>query len=282
MLIRESGAPIIRNLKFTLAYDGTRFVGWQRQARGESIQGLLEDALTRFEGAPVVVHGAGRTDAGVHALGQVASAELTCAHDATIIARGVNAQLPDEVRVTAVEEAAPDFHARYRARSKTYRYLLRNAPLVSPFERAYVWHLQEPLDVDAIRAAVGAVPGTHDFAAFQSTGSDVGSTVRTMTRSAFFTDPGRVPWLGRTPWGAADEYDHARHPGTTDALLVYEIEGDGFLRHMVRALVGTLVEIGRGGRSPASLAALLAGGTRTQAGPSAPAQGLFLVRVDYD
>ena len=271
-----------RNLKLTLTYDGTRFVGWQRQAKGQSIQGLVEDALARFEGAPVVVHGAGRTDAGVHALGQVASVRLTCAHDAGTIARGVNAQLPDDVRVTAVEEAEPDFHPRYGARSKTYRYLLRNAPLASPFERAYVWHLPEALDLDAMRTAAAAVAGTHDFGAFQSAGSDPSSTVRTMTRSDLFTDPAPTLSFERTTGHPADGRDRAHRSGLTDALLVYEVEGDGFLRHMVRALVGTLVEIGRGRRSPGSMAALLAGGTRAQAGPTAPAQGLFLVRVDYD
>lgn len=253
----EHGTAVTRTLKLTISYDGTRFVGWQRQAKGESIQGLLEDALARFEGAPVLVHGAGRTDAGVHALGQVASVRLTCAHDTATIARGLNAQLPDDVRVTAVDEAAPDFHARYSARSKTYRYVLRNAPLAGPFERSYVWHLPEPLDLDAMRAAAAAVPGTRDFSAFRSTGSDAGSTVRTITRSEF---PIRVK----------------------EGLLAYEIEGDGFLRHMVRAIVGTLVEIGRGRRSPDSMGALLTGGARAQAGATAPARGLFLVRVDYD
>lgn len=246
-----------RNLKLTIAYDGTRFVGWQRQAEGESIQGLIEDALARFEGAPVIVHGAGRTDAGVHALGQVASVRLTCAHDTSVLMRGLNAQLPDEVRVTAIDEAAPDFHARYGARSKTYRYLLSNTPVASPFERSYVWHLSERLDLDAMRTAAVTLAGTHDFAAFQSTGSDASSTVRRIARSEF---PIRVK----------------------DELLAYEIEGDGFLRHMVRAIVGTLVEIGRGGRAPGSIEALLAGGSRAQAGATAPAQGLFLVRVDYD
>ena len=124
----------MRTLKLTISYDGTRFVGWQRQAEGVSIQGLLEEALARFEGAPVAVHGAGRTDAGVHALGQVASARVTSAHPTGALARGLNACLPQDVRVVGVQEAAADFHARFSARSKTYRYLLRNAPIVS-----FVW-----------------------------------------------------------------------------------------------------------------------------------------------
>ncbi len=116
----------MRTLKLTLAYDGTRFVGWQRQAEGESIQGLLEDALARFEGAPVTVHGAGRTDAGVHALGQVASVRVTCSHDVATLTRALNAQLPEDLRVLSVEEAPSDFHARFSAKSKTYRYMIRN------------------------------------------------------------------------------------------------------------------------------------------------------------
>src|SRR5688500_2735677 len=143
----------MRTLKLTLAYDGTRFVGWQRQAAGESIQGLLEAALARVEGAPVTVHGAGRTDAGVHALGQVASVHLTCAHDPVTLARALNAQLPPDIRVFSVEETAAGFHARFGARAKTYRYQIRNAPIVSPFERAYVWHVPEPLDLDGMNRA---------------------------------------------------------------------------------------------------------------------------------
>ena len=260
-----------RTLKLTISYDGTRFVGWQRQAEGVSIQGLLEDALARFEGAPVDVRGAGRTDAGVHALGQVASVRMTSAHPIDAVARGLNACLPQDVRVIDVQEAAADFHARFSARSKTYRYLLRNASQVSPFERAYVWHVPEALDLDAMRTAANALIGTHDFAAFRSTGSGTKETIRTITRSEIFTN------VGRTLLGPPGE------PGVDDAtLLAYEISGDGFLRHMVRAIAGTLVEIGRGRRPAASVAALLAGGSRAQAGATAPPQGLFLVRVDYD
>jgi tRNA pseudouridine38-40 synthase len=244
----------MRNLKITLAYDGTRLVGWQRQAEGDSVQGLLEDALARFEGAPVTVHGAGRTDAGVHALGQVGSVQLTCGHDAATLRRALNAQLPEDVRVLAVEDVSPEFHARFTARSKTYRYQIRHGTIADPFERAYVWHMPETLRVDAMRAAAGVLIGTHDFAAFQSTGSPTHNSVRTVTQSTL-TD--------------------------VDGRMVYEVSGDGFLRHMVRAIVGTLVEIGRGFREPESIAALVRGSARADAGPTAPPQGLFLVRVDY-
>ncbi len=252
----------MRTLKLTVAYDGTRLVGWQRQAEGDSVQGLLEEVIARLEGAPVTVNGAGRTDAGVHALGQVASVRVTCGHDTGTFARALNAQLPAEVRVVAVEEVEPEFHARFSARSKTYRYLLCNQLVANPFERAFSWHVPEPLDVEAMGRAARALVGAHDFSAFQSAGSDVKETVRTVSRSEFvaFVEP---PVLGPS------------------ALLAYEIAGDGFLRHMVRAIVGTLVDVGRGWREPQTLDALLQNGQRAQAGPTAPAHGLFLVRVDY-
>jgi tRNA pseudouridine38-40 synthase len=245
----------MRTLKLTLAYDGTRFVGWQRQSEGESIQGLLEDALARFDGASVSVQGAGRTDAGVHALGQVASARVTFAHPAATLVRALNAHLPPEIRVLSVEDVAPDFHARFSARSKTYRYVIRNAPVADPFERQYAWHLPEPLALDAMREAAALLVGKHDFAAFRSVGAEVATTVRTITRSEWRESGGR---------------------------LVYEVAGDGFLRHMVRAIVGTLVEIGRGWRAPQQVGSLLAGGRRADAGATAPPHGLFLLRVDYD
>lgn len=245
----------MRTLKLTVAYDGTRFVGWQRQAEGESIQGVLEDALARFEGGPVTVHGAGRTDAGVHALAQVASVRVTCAHDPATLTRALNAQLPEDVRVLHVEDADAEFHARFSARSKTYRYVIRNAPVVMPFERAYVWHLAERLNVEAMREAARDVAGTHDFAAFQSAGTETPGSVRTVLRS----DVREIE----------------------PSLLAYEVTGEGFLRYMVRALTGTLVEIGRGWRDPASMRDLLDGGRRADAGATAPPHGLFLVAVDY-
>ena len=262
----QSPEPKARILKLTVAYDGTGFVGWQRQADGESIQGLLEQALARFDGAPVTVHGAGRTDAGVHALGQVASAEVTSRHDAASIHRGLNASLPPDVRVTAVEDAPAGFHARFSARSKMYRYVLDTSPVASPFDRGFSWHLPERLDVAAMQKAATALIGTHDFAVFQSTGGETSGTVRTITRSTLTTSQPQMQW---------GEPCQARH-------IVYEVSGNGFLRHMVRAIAGTLVEVGRGWREPGSMAALLAAGDRAQAGPTAPAHGLFLVRVDYD
>jgi len=258
----------MRTVKLTVAYDGTRFVGWQRQASGESIQGWLERALEPLEGAPVTVHGAGRTDAGVHALGQVASVSLGGTHDSATLMRALNAQLPPDIRVRAVEDVAADFHARFSARRKTYRYLVRNATFANPFERTFAWHVPEPLRVTDMIAAAASLRGRHDFSAFRSTGSDVTTTVRTIRRSELR--------------GLAD----AQYLPDTSAggvLLAYEVEGEGFLRHMVRAIVGTLVEVGRGARTAESMTSLLEVGTaRAEAGPTAPAHGLYLVGVAYD
>jgi tRNA pseudouridine38-40 synthase len=247
----------VRNLKFTLQYDGTNYVGWQRQGRGASIQALLEDALAPMSGGPVTVHGAGRTDAGVHALGQVATVSFEGTLDPLTLARALNAVLPVDVRVLSVEEMASDFHARFSALGKAYEYRIVNAPFVSPFLSRYVWHIGQPLDLEAMRQASRYLVGVHDLAAFQGAGSVVTSSER---------DIRRLEWTDG---------------GGYDLPLVMHIEADGFLRHMVRNIVGTLVDVGVG-RWPASqLETILASRDRAQAGSTAPPTGLFLVRVDY-
>lgn len=246
-----------KSLKLTLQYDGTSYVGWQRQAAGVSIQGLLEDALAPIAGAPVTVHGAGRTDAGVHALGQVASVKLSSTLDEPTLVRALNAVLPPDVRVLAADEVEPDFHARFSARAKTYEYRIVNAPFVSAFLHRYVWHVAQPLDLEAMRTACGPLVGRHDFAGFQGAGSEVATTERTILD---------LEW--------ADG-------GGFDLPLVLRVTGDGFLRHMVRNVVGTLVEVGTGRWDPWRLLAILESRDRTQAGPTAPARGLFLTQVTY-
>jgi tRNA pseudouridine38-40 synthase len=263
----------MRVLRLTLQYDGAGFVGWQRQAQGASIQGLLEDALATIEGYPPAVVGAGRTDAGVHALGQVASVRLAHAIPEDALVRALNAMLPGSVRVLDAVEADPAFHARFDARAKTYAYRILNRAAGSAFDRRYAWHLGQPLDRAAMAGAARLVVGTHDFAAFQASGSAATSTVRTMFDASIRAAPGLDEVLG-APFGSA-----ARGAGD---LVVFVVRGDGFLRHMVRGLAGTLVEIGLGRMRPDDLAALLREGRREEAGPTAPAHGLFLVGVEYE
>ena len=164
--------------KLTLAYDGTNYVGWQRQAAGTSIQGLIEDALRRLDGRDVVVHGAGRTDAGVHALGQVASCTLERMLEPDALVRALNSGLPSDVRALAAEAVPSEFHARFAARRKTYRYRFSDAAVISPFERLYTWHVTGALDVEAMNAAARALEGPHDFAAFASAGGATRTTER--------------------------------------------------------------------------------------------------------
>ncbi len=258
----------MRTLKLTLAYEGTRFVGWQRQADGTSIQGLLEAILSDIDGAPVAVAGAGRTDAGVHALGQVASCTLASALDADTLRKALNARLPAEVRVLAVEDVPQAFHARFSAKGKRYRYVLANGPMVSPFAARFTWQVPGRLDVTAMQQAAAHLVGTHDFSAFQSTGTDVVHAVRTVTLAeiADLTDGPPLPLPAEAVPGGR--------------LLAFEVAANGFLRHMVRALAGTLVEVGLRHRDP-DLRALFESANRALAGPTAPAHGLWLVEVNY-
>jgi tRNA pseudouridine38-40 synthase len=261
-----------RTLKIVLAYDGSRLVGWQRQPEGASIQGALEEALAAIEGRPVTVTGAGRTDAGVHALGQVASCRIAHPLGVEAVRRALNARLPDDVRVLTVDEVSADFHARYSATSKTYRYFVLTDPVCRPFLRPYVWHLPRRLDLDAMRLAAECLRGEHDFAAFRGTGSEVKTTIRTLTDI-------RIARSGTAAFfGQAFETGPA---ASDDTIVCFEFDGNGFLRHMVRNLVGSLVEIGQQRQPVEWVGALLAGGDRRQAGMTAPASGLFLVEVRY-
>jgi tRNA pseudouridine38-40 synthase len=262
-----------RTFKLTLAYDGTAFVGWQRQARGVSIQGLVEEALARVEGAPVTVFAAGRTDAGVHARGQVASARLASAIDPRRLRHALNGLLPRDIRVTAIEQVAADFHARHDARAKTYRYLIVHGPIIAPFAWRYCWHVGERLDLAAMAAAAVRIEGEHDFAAFRSTGGSVRTSVRRVSRSRL---------LAGAEAGGADPWDSGASSFADSTRLVYEVTANGFLRHMVRTLVGTIVEIGTGRLDPAVIDRAFVSGDRRAAGVTAPARGLCLVEVAYD
>jgi len=274
----------VTTFKITLAYDGTGFVGWQRQASGTSIQGLLEDALRELDGGPVTVTGAGRTDAGVHALGQVAACSLKRSISADALLRAMNARLPPAVRIVAAEESPPGFHARFSARSKTYRYRIWNGDVVSPFERQYAWHVTGDLDVERMASAARLVEGRHDFAAFQATGSETHTSEREVFSS-------RISKLSTTEdtEDAEEQILGSIHSDLRvlralcgGELIHYEITGDGFLRHMVRTIVGTLVEVGRGRRAVESISETIRSRDRGAAGMTAPPEGLFLVAVSYE
>jgi tRNA pseudouridine38-40 synthase len=242
--------------RLVLEYDGTDFAGWQSQAQGErTVQATLATALAEFTAGRVRVVGAGRTDAGVHAEGQVVAATLDTRLDAATLARALNAKLPPDVAVIAAAPAPDGFDPRREARGKLYRYTVWNGAEPSPLRRRRSHHVREPLDLPAMRAAAAALAGRHDFASFQGAGSSATSSVRTLTRVVV--------------------------EGEARGEIRFELEGDGFLRHMVRNAVGTLLEVGLRRRDPGSLPALLAARDRTRAGPTAPACGLTLVRVDY-
>ena len=244
----------MRTFKVTLAYDGTAFAGWQMQAGPRTVQGVFEDALQPIDARRTVVHAAGRTDAGVHAVGQVVSFSLESTIASEALLRALNVRLPDDVRVMRVDEAAADFNARFHARRKTYHYALCNAAVVLPQVRHFVWHIPQPLDVEAMSAAAAALVGEHDFAAFQASGGDVVSTRREIITS---------------------------HVARREGRVIYEVTGTGFLRHMVRNIVGTLVDIGRGRRPVEDMQRVLASRDRARASATAPAQGLTLWTVEY-
>ncbi len=273
----------MRTLKLTLAYDGTGFVGWQRQAEGVSIQGLVEEALGRACGADrVPVTGAGRTDAGVHALAQTASASVETSLACADLLSAINARLPASIRVRQVEDVPASFHARFSAREKTYAYRVACASVLPPFEERYAWHVRHRLDVAAMRTALGAVVGTHDFAALQAAGSETSGTVRTIHAAELLAGPLRAGPVG-SGWDSSSATGiAAAAPALTDGeLLTILLRGDGFLRHMVRTIAGTLIEVGRGRWPAGAMRAVLESADRTRAGPTAPPQGLFLVSVGY-
>ena len=261
----------MRTFKLVVSYDGTDFSGFQRQANARSVQAELELALASIEGKHVTVAGAGRTDAGVHALGQVASFTLASTIAEGDLFRALNAKLPADVRVLSVGVETPGFNARFSARSKMYRYRISNTRVMSPFQRRFAWHISRALDLAAMNEAARELLGEHDFSSFEAKGSPrvrkgrVQPTIETRTSIRTMT---RAVWI--------------EEPMAGGRLLTFEIAGTGFLKYMVRTIVGTLVEVGDGRRTPASFRDLLHSADRASAGPTAPPSGLYLVRVDYD
>jgi tRNA pseudouridine38-40 synthase len=256
----------MRTIKLTLQYDGLGFHGWQAQSQGErTVQGTLQEAVKKFTGEELIVAGSGRTDTGVHALGQVASFTTSVTHDMPTFYRALNSLLPSDVRVTEVCEVPEDFHPRTGAKSKTYIYHVACMPYVPPFFAPYVWHHPYELDLAAMQAAAAILVGAHDFRAFMAAGSDVRTTLREIMTL-------QVSELESFSLGTLVV------PGR---YLCFQCEGTGFLRHMVRNIVGTLVAVGKGTITVKDVAEILAGLDRTLAGPTAPACGLVLKEVRY-
>jgi len=266
----------VRDLRVILSYDGAEFAGWQVQPGRSTVQGTLASAIGRLSGENVLPQGSGRTDAGVHALAQVASFATESAIPAENWMKALNDILPASIRVLEVSEVAPEFHARKSARAKTYRYRIHRGAICPPFLARYVWHYPYPLEESAMVAAAGVVIGEHDFTSFAA------------------VDPERVERMA-----AAENLSHRGTPGQTEYQvsnvrsifsstwtrdgeeLIYTVRGSGFLHHMVRNLVGTFLLIGKGTVSLEDLRHILDARERTAAGPTAPAGGLYLVEVEY-
>ncbi len=261
-------------LKLTLAYDGADFHGWQSQPGRRTIQETLERVLSKIAGHPVVAVASGRTDAGVHALAQIVSFYTTATHSLALWHKALNAELPHDVAVPKVEEAALEFHARRDAVQKHYRYLICDGRVSDVFSRRYAWHVFRRLNVAAMQRAALPLVGKHDFASFQSAGSDRKTTVRTVSaltieRQAETAADSSLARIARPLTLAADGVE-------------IKISADGFLYNMVRIIVGTLVQVGRGVRGESWPATVLAAVDRRFAAAAAPPQGLFLAGVDYE
>lgn len=240
--------------KLTLEYDGTHYHGWQRQPRLRTIQETLEAALARFAGHPIRVQGAGRTDAGVHAFGQVAHFQTSLAFPPFVWVRALNAFLPEDIAVLSAEEADPTFHSRFSAKLKTYRYIIYNAPLRSPLQRFHAWSLFKPLDLKKMRAAARKLSGPHDFTSFCAAASETENKQIDLKRI-------KIEKKGKQ--------------------IQITFEASRFVQYMVRNIVGLLVEVGRGRRSAEEIPGIFKKRDRAAAGPTAPPHGLFLIKIEY-
>ena len=249
------GEATLQTFRLIIEYDGSAFHGWQRQKKDRTVQETIEKALAVMTREKVTVIGSGRTDAGVHALGQVASFRIRSRLDAKIFVNGLNSLLPGDVVVRACNPMPDSFHARFDVTSKHYRYHILNRSMAPAIGRQFVWHIRKPLDTAAMSQAAKILIGTHDFKAFEGTGSPRDHTVRTVTDSTV--------------------------KATGGGNLTYDIKANGFLRYMVRNIAGTLVEVGLGKRSVPDIQEILLSKDRSQAGATAPPHGLFLMDVAY-
>jgi len=244
-----------RIIKLVLEYDGGAYAGWQRQKGIITIQEVIETALKTMLDEPITIHGSGRTDAGVHATGQVAHFVTGTTYEADVFQNALNALLPPDIVVKEASEAAAGFHARYSVQSKRYHYLIWNRFFRPALMRDRAWHVRVPLDLEAMADALKSIEGTHDFSAFQSSGSCAKSPIRTILQQSLSRD--------------------------VNGMVCVTLTADGFLRHMVRNIVGTLVQVGRHSKTPSDFSDVLIGKNRSRAGPKAPPQGLYLVEVEY-
>jgi tRNA pseudouridine38-40 synthase len=253
------GAIAVRTLKLTIAYDGTDYAGWQLQPQQATIQGVLEEAFRQITGETTRATASGRTDAGVHALGQVVSLDTETRLSADVLKRALNAALPADIVILEAEEAPPGFHAIRDAVRKRYRYVIYDAPQREIFRRRYCWHYRHRLDVDAMHRAAQPLLGRHDFRSFETNWPNRESSIRTIT-----------------------DISVTRPPSESPDWIHLEVEADGFLYNMVRTIAGTLVEVGRRAQDEQWPYEVVAAQARSAAGPTAPPRGLFLVRVEYD
>ncbi|NIQ37346.1 MAG: tRNA pseudouridine(38-40) synthase TruA [Proteobacteria bacterium] len=245
----------MRNIKLTLEYDGTGYHGWQIQPNSSTIQGVLEEKIGIITGQRITLIASGRTDAGVHALGQVANFRTESSIPLEALKRGVNSLLPDDIAIKRVDTVSDDFHARFSAKSKLYEYRIFNNPVLSPMERNFSWHISQRLDLSKMQKAAEALLGTHDFSSFRSAQTDNLNPVRSMM--------------------AVEIKKKKNH------IVSFRLRANAFLKQMVRNIVGTLVDVGRGKIEPGEFRGILEARDRTKAGMTAPPNGLFLVEVEY-
>ena len=245
----------MRNIKLLIEYDGTNYQGWQVQPKGPTLQGILEEKIGLLTGEAIQLFGSGRTDSGVHALGQVAHFKTKSPMDIRSMQRALNSLLPPDMVIQKIEEVDEDFHARRHSKSKVYEYRILNRNLRSAFQRGFAWHIPQKIKFKEMEKATRWLIGEHDFSSFRSTGSPTQTTVRRVIRA---------------------EWKKGRN-----GLIRFEIEANGFLKQMVRSIVGTLVEVGKGKIKGEDLQGILDSKDRKKAGPTAPAHGLFLKEVKY-
>ena len=243
-----------KNIKLSVSYDGSKYHGWQRQDNGMTVQEMVEEKIRTMVGVEIRLIASGRTDAGVHALCQVCNFRTMTSIPPDSLRKGLNALLPDDIFVRNAEYMSLDFHSRYDCKSKMYEYRILNREVPDIFRRKYVWHIRRPLNISGIRRCMDTLRGTRDFSCFRSTGSGNTNPVRTVLTAEF---------------------------GGAQGDLLFRIKADGFLRHMVRNIAGTLIDVGRGKLTPAQFKKILDSRDRQMAGIKAPPQGLFLVEVNY-